>query len=127
MFSKRTVLFVFGMALLAAVAGCDPRTTNQGGGSLISAGLKLADHNIGDLTADEWQILVDNAPTLAQQFNVDLGDLEIPTLSDDQAAAIVSFLDEHGIKTIEQFEEKVDSGEITEADIPEELLSLIPV
>ena len=44
---------------LSVATGCsvDPRTSNQGGGSLLSAGTKLMNHQIGSLTADEWQAL----------------------------------------------------------------------
>jgi hypothetical protein len=127
--TKRTASFLL-LALATATlfaAGCsvDPRTSNQGGGSLLTAATKLLNHRIGDLTADEWQIVGDNLPALAAQFNVDLQGYEIPVLSDEQAAAIVDFLDVHNINTIEELQTAVESGAITEADIPEELAGLV--
>ena len=115
-------------ALLVTAIGCfdlDPRTSNQGGGSLISAGLKIAQDQIGDLNPDEWQILADNAPTIAAQVGVNLGQLgQLPSLTDDQAAAIVQFLDDNNVRTQEDLErlaQQIDAGQVV---VPQILVDL---
>jgi hypothetical protein len=118
-------LLAIGSAALLAGCSVDERTSNQGGGSLLSAGTKLLNHQIGSLTADEWQIIGDNLPALAAQFHVDLQGYEIPVLSDEQAAAIVDFLDAHNIETIEELQVAIESGAITMEDLPDELASLV--
>jgi hypothetical protein len=121
------LLFMLGAASLFPAAGCvtDARTSNQGGGSLLTAGNKLLDHQIGELTADEWQIVGDNLPVLAAEYGVNLQGYEIPMLTDEQAAAIVAFLADHNIRTIEELTTAIESGSITEADVPPELTSLL--
>jgi hypothetical protein len=120
------LLAVVSAALLVTGSGCsvDARTSNQGGGTLLTASSKLLNHQIGTLTADEWQLVGDNLPTLAAQFNIDLQGYEIPVLTDEQAAAIVDFLHSHDINTVEELQTAIESGAITEADLPEELASL---
>lgn len=115
------------VALLLPSVGCvaDPRTSNQGGGSLLTAGTKLLGQRIGDLTADEWQIIGDNLPALVTQFNIDLQGYSIPVLDDDAAAAIVDFLNDHNIVTVDELVAAYDSGEITADDVPEELVGLL--
>lgn len=124
---KGTVLHFLGALLLVTASGCigDPRTSNQGGGTLLSAGSKLLAGNIRALTADEWQILGDNAPSLASQFGIDLGEFQVPSLTDEQAAAIVDFLNGYEIDTIDELFTAIESGAIDETDIPPELMELI--
>jgi len=115
--------------LLITASGCfpaaDPRTSNQGGGSIISVGLKLAQQNIGDLNADEWQILTDSAPTIAAQYNVDLGAIsELTELSDEQAAAIVQFLDDNSIQTIDDLEQLAQQIEAGTIQVPQILVDM---
>ncbi|MHC4441649.1 MAG: hypothetical protein ACYTF1_06745 [Planctomycetota bacterium] len=110
---------------LLTTTGCpvaDARTNNQGGGSIITAGGKIAEGSVGDLTADEWQILTDSAPSLAGLLGIELPtDVTIPQLTDEQAAAIVTLLDQHNINTIDELRSAIDNGSITEADLPESL------
>lgn len=115
-------------ALLAATAGCpfsDPRTSNQGGGTIFTAGTKLYSGRIGDMTADEWQILTDNAAIIASQFGLDLGNLGCwPQLDDDQAAAVVEFLADNNVQSLadlQQLFNKVAAGQV---QVPATLLEL---
>lgn len=93
----QVMLMIAGAGLMLASGCADPRVSNQGGGSLLSAGTKAASGNLAGLTADEWQILLDNAPSLASQFGVNLGDITIPVLSDDQAAQLTDCVNAAGI------------------------------
>jgi len=116
-------IVVSGFALgLLAVAGCGPtdtRLTNQGGGSLITAGLKVAEGNMCGLTADEWQIMADNAPSLAQQYGVQING-EIPQLTDEQAQGLVDYCTAHNLCTIEAIVNAVE----TTTEVPPELAAL---
>lgn len=125
---KRCILSVLaGAFLLTMATGCvgDPRTSNQGGGNLLTAVSKLMDGQLQKLTPDEWQILGDNLPTLAAEYGIDPGDIQIPSLTDEQAAAIVDFLIAHNLNTLEEVAMAIQSGAIGEDDIPPELLGLI--
>jgi hypothetical protein len=125
--TRRALLVLVGAGVLMTAIGCttDPRTANQGGGTLLSASTKLLNQKIGDLTADEWQIIADNIPALAAQFNIDLHGIQIPDLTDEQAQAIVDFLASHNIVTIDELKVAIESGQFTEADVPVELQEFI--
>ena len=114
--------------LLITVVGCpslDPRTSNQGGGNIITAGAKIAGGNVGDLNPDEWQILTDELSSLGQSLGIDIpSDFTIDQLSDDQAQAIVDVLDQYNINTMEELQAAIDNGTITENDIPAALQDL---
>ena len=111
-------LACFGVVCCAAfvlVAGCPisplgSRTNNQGGGNLITAALKYSDNNLGALTADEIQIVSDQV--IAQQG------LAVDPLTDEQAGAIVQFMDDNNLNTIEDFQalENKDISEIVISD-----------
>lgn len=110
------------LGLLPMIAGCpDPRTSNQGGGSVLSAASKLSGGNVGDMTADEWQIAADNLPTLAEFAGIDVSQVEIPHITDEQAQAIVDFLLAYDIQSLEDFY----ALDINEIEIPEVLQSLV--
>lgn len=101
-----------------SITGCPQeqdtsRTSNQGGGNLITAGAKIAGENISALTADEVQVLAD---TVASRTGSGL------ELTDEQAADAVSFIQTYDINTIadiealvQQAEEDPDSIEIPES------------
>ena len=111
MWRRRVHVLSVGLLLILA-AGCpsaDSRTSNQGGGDILTA----TEGNIGDLTADEIQILGDVAASL--------GGTEIPQLTDEQAKQAVDFLDANNIQTLDELQAAIDSGEL---EIPEELLAL---
>ena len=118
----RGVCAVTMMGLLALTTGCpSPRTSNQGGGTIVSTASKLAERNIGDLTPDEWQIATDNLPTLADLAGIDITGIEIPPITDEQAQAIVDFLIANNIHTIDD----LLALDLNTVEIPEELQSLV--
>jgi len=122
---KRIGLCGLTIALMVTIVGCpslDPRTSNQGGGSLLTVGGKLSADNVGDLNADEWQILVDNLPSLAGLvgFEVPAG-TDIPELSDEQAADLVNLLDQNNINTIAELTAAIDDGTLS---VPDSLATL---
>ncbi len=80
--------------LLATGCGTDPRTSNQGGGNIITAGSKVASGELTSLTPDEIQIIGDQL----SNFVPDAPDVE---LSDEQAEIIDQVLEENDINTIE--------------------------
>ena len=85
---KHIGLILFGcvtvIMLLPGCLGYAPvsRTNNQGGGTIVTAGLKVGNNNLSSLTADEVQILADFA--MEQQ-----GITTVDPITDDQAAAVV--------------------------------------
>lgn len=111
------------LVTLLGLAGCpeatESRLTNQGGGSLISAGLKAAQNDFCGLTADEWQILADNAPSLAQQYGIQIN-FDIPELTDEQAEGIVNYVNSHGLCTIDAIKNAAE----TTTEVPPELAAL---
>jgi hypothetical protein len=124
----RSAIMVLACVALLGSAGCglgDPRTSNQGGGTLLTAGAKVAGGNIGTLTADEWQILLDNAPTFAPQFatqfNIDVSTINWPVLTDEQAQAVVDFLTANNITTFTQLQQRIEAGDLV---VPDVLLQL---
>jgi len=129
-FPSRIGLCVLSAIVLLAVAGCpDPRTTNQGGGSLLTVADKLAsnlsDPPIGDLNPDELQILTDNLTMLAGQFGVSLPEgVTIPSLTDEQAQAIEDFLDDNGVTYLSDLENLSASIESGEIELPDALREL---
>ena len=75
-----------GMVLTLCVGCPDTRTSNQGGGTVLTVAAKLqsnpSDPPIGELNADEWQIVADNLPLLAQMLGYPLPEnLVLPTLT----------------------------------------------
>lgn len=130
--SSKLVLSVCA-GLLAITLGCAPpvdeRTTNQGGGSLLSIAAKVAGDSqcvpIGTFTPDEWQIAADQWPQLlpmiGQQMPVGI---TIPTLDDAQAQAITDFLAANSVTCLSELEALgpgIESGEII---VPAALIEL---
>ncbi len=110
--------------LLAGVAGCpDQRTSNQGGGTLLTVGAKLAQQDLAGLTPDEWQIFCDQAPGLmasvpqlaqmAAENCVDLSTVQWPTLTDEQAQMIVDWLAENNVQSFSDLEAKYNNHTLT--------------
>ena len=81
-----------------------PRTTNQGGGSLLSAVAKLSEGQISTWTPDEIQIVGDTVCELDEQT-------EDTALSDEQASAIGEFLVANEIDTVAQWQDVADRAE----------------
>lgn len=119
----RTLAALLGLAGLMSLGGCpstDPRLSNQGGGSIVSAGSKVASGKISSLTPDEVQILTDAAE------QADPGALSTQ-VDDAQAQAAVDFLKANNLNTVEQIQAFVAQAEANPASvvIPPSVLSLI--
>lgn len=131
MFAKyRIGLGLFLIGVLFTATGCPSSggvsTVNQGGGSIISVASKISGDDFGGMTADEWQIVTIYAPTLADQFGIDLGEFgDLPILSDEEAEALVEFLDENNVTTYTDMQVlavKIQSGEVV---VPDILMSVV--
>jgi len=132
--SMRMGICALSLIVLTSVAGCpDPRTSNQGGGSILTVAAKLTsnvqDPPIGELNPDEWQILADNIPYLMQLLGITPPEgTTIPTivLTDQQAQDIVDFLDTYEVTNASDLATLIDqvaSGEL-EVEIPTSLIEL---
>lgn len=81
---------------LSLAAGCptqDSRTSNQGGGSVISAATKFATGNLSGLTPDEIQVVGDFVAGVSPKF----AELAV---TDEEAQAAVDFLVANGIDSV---------------------------
>lgn len=96
------VLGLMACFVLAGTFGClfapvvPERTSNQGGGTILSATGKMVGGRMTQLTPDEVQIVADQINDLNPQVNL--------TLDDDQAQAIVDFLAQNGINSFDDFQ-----------------------
>ena len=98
---KWTIVSTLCCATLILISGCmlstpGSRTNNQGGGSLLTAAMKFNANNLSALTADEVQIVTDE---LISRYG-----LPIDQLTDEQAAAIIQFMADNNLNTIEDFQ-----------------------
>lgn len=99
---KAAVLGLTAGFVLTGTLGClfapvvPERTSNQGGGTILTATGKVFEGQMTQLTPDEVQMVVDQINDLSPQ--VDL------TLDDDQAQAIVDFLAQNGINSFDDFQ-----------------------
>lgn len=103
--------------LIVFSGGCfgDPRTTDQGGGSIITAGVKVATGQLASLTPDEIQIIGDNI----SNFIVGAPPVE---LTNEQAAAISEVLIANDLNSIEDVTALVENpGDVV---LPDEFLEL---
>lgn len=104
MWSKlRLGTLIFSGLLLIGAAGCSPAA------SAIS---KLQSGDIGSISATEWQALAG----LGAQFG-----FQIPSLSDEQAQAVVDFLDSNGIESVADLEAAIQGGTLV---VPDNLIEL---
>ena len=109
-------LCVSGSCLLAGCIGLNPRTANQGGGTLLTAGAKVVGGTMATLTADEIQILGEEIAARSPRF----AGLEI---TDEQAEAASDFLVANDIDTLAELQALIDNpGGI---QIPESVQALI--
>lgn len=107
------------LAALPLLTGCpDARLSNQGGGSLVSAGVKVAGNQISALTPDELQVLSDTAASA-----IDDPQFSNFVLSDDEAEAISDFLTVNGLNSISDVQEAVNNP--NSLTVPESLQSLV--
>ena len=107
--NKAAVLGLTACLVLTGTLGClfapvvPERTSNQGGGTILTATGKVLEEQMTQLTADEVQIVTDQINALNPQ--VDL------TLDDAQAQAIVDFLALNGINSFDDFQ-NLDPGTV---------------
>ncbi len=108
MHSKTVTLTACAVGTLSILAGClfplDPRTSNQGGGNILTATSKIASGQLASLTPDEIQILAD---TVAQA-NPQIPDIQ---LTDEQAQAASDFLKANNVNTVEDVQRLVEQAQ----------------
>lgn len=112
-----TAAAAVGFGVLAGCPSADPRTSNQGGGSLLSAGAKIAAEELDRLTPDEIQILADEvAARKGSAFQ----------LSDEQASDAASFLSANRVKSVADLERLIAQfrADPDSIDVPESIESL---
>lgn len=108
---------------LFALGGCPmagpERTTNQGGGNILSATSKITGGQMTKLTPDEIQIALDTVSNVSEAINIEL--------TDEQAQATVDFLVANSLNSIEDIEAFVVEAENDpdSVQIPESLQALI--
>lgn len=105
---------------LLLLLGCpslylDPRTSNQGGSNPIQAIGKLAMNRLDLLNPDDVQVLTDIA--------IAVTDSAAPPVEDEQAAAVISFMQAHNLDTFEDVEAIIEQAETEPGSIviPEEV------
>ncbi|MBU0638799.1 MAG: hypothetical protein KKB50_08040 [Planctomycetes bacterium] len=119
--TKRAIVVALcGCVALLNLAGCpwaDARTSDGGGGDILSAGSKIIGGTMTGLNQDEIQIVTDTAISLAGA--------PIPPLSNEQADAVVDFIRTNQIDSIQDIQNLVtavqeDPNAVT---IPESVLT----
>jgi hypothetical protein len=121
MTARKLTLGCLCLTIAIGATGCfstDPRTSNQGGGNLLTAGAKVAGERVYSLTPDEIQILADEVSARSSNFNL--------SVTDEQAADAAQFLKTHGVRSLAELEAIInqyrqDPGSI---DIPDSVLDL---
>jgi hypothetical protein len=95
------------------------RTGNQGGSNIVQAAGKLVNNQFGTLNPDDIQVLADAA--------VQISGVDIPPVTDDQAAAVVSFIDANQITSLESLEQVVHRAEqdIDSVVIPDDVREVL--
>lgn len=97
---KRAKSFIFTLVCVLTVPGCgvpglfglvgqDPRTTDGGGGDLVSAGLKVMRGALTSLTQDEVQLLSDEMHGVIGLLNPNVN---LTPMTNEQADAFIAFL-----------------------------------
>ncbi|MCK6486314.1 MAG: hypothetical protein HUU22_17095 [Phycisphaerae bacterium] len=105
------------VATLFGVAGCgllfnpfvDPRLTDGGGGNLLTASLKALGGQMTQLTQDEMQFLSDQ--TRALILAVDPAAPVLPPMTNEQADAVVNFLDSNNLDGLEDLATLAEQAE----------------
>lgn len=98
----------FGLAQFGCISSPN-RTSNQGGGSILTAAAKLAGGQLSSLTPDEIQVATD--------FAIDNFGLEVPSLEDEQAEAVVTFLNDNNLNSVEDIQALADNpGDVVVSD-----------
>jgi hypothetical protein len=118
----RSFVTAAGLAALAGLmTGCpsmDPRTSNQGGGNILTAGAKIAAGRISTLTPDEVQILGDTVSANSPQVEI--------WITDEQAADAVQFLKDNNVNTIQDIQRLVEQyrRDPDSIEIPQSIVDL---
>lgn len=121
MIHRRTTIVAVAavIGVLASLSGCAPavdsRTSNQGGGNVVTAGSKVAAGSMAALTPDEIQILADSfAPE------------GTPALNDEQAAAMQQFLVANDVNTVDDISRLLGQAQtdLSSIQLPEGFLEL---
>ena len=121
---KTATLALCALGGLSLLSGCifptDPRTSNQGGGNILTATGKIASGQLASLTPDEIQILADTAA----QANPQIPDIQ---LTDEQAQAASDFLKANNVNTVEDIQQLIEQAQQDPNSIviPDSVLSLI--
>lgn len=122
MLPVRTMTALLTGSALLWLTGCpfgNTRTTNQGGGTVITAASKVVGGRMTSLTPDEIQIVSDAISDLSPDVSLFIGD--------DEAAAAVDFLQANNLNSIEDiaaFAEQA-ANDPSGVVIPESLIQLV--
>jgi hypothetical protein len=110
MIAKKAGLVVAWSAAGLLLCGCGflfpmfgSRTCDQGCSSTVLAVGKVVTDNLGSLNPDDVQVLGD----VAEQVT----GVKIPAVTNQQGAAVVSFLHANGIKDVETLQAKIEEAE----------------
>lgn len=97
---KLAVVCVVGSVGLMLLSGCvtagSGRTNNQGGSNAIQAGAKLSQDRLDTFNPDDVQVLAD-------LYSQTTG-TELPEVTDEQAAAVVTFIQDNNVVTMADLE-----------------------
>lgn len=106
---KTVVLCTLGTLGLGLLTGCFfPAAVGeefQGGSSVTQAGTKFLNDRWDTMNPDDIQML----PIIAEQFGFTDG-ADLPDITDDQAQAIVDFIEANGIVTLEDLQQVVEQA-----------------
>ncbi len=106
--SRKSISLFVAVSASLLIAGCPTaavdRTNNQGGGTIVTAGAKIASGKIGTLTPDELQLMHDKAIELNPELAA------APELTDEQAEAAVEFLDANDLETLDDVVELIEEA-----------------
>lgn len=106
---KLIVASLLGCLAFLVLSGCfpppvaDTRTGNQGGSSAIQAGAKLGANHLDWFNPDDVQVLADLA--------TEASGAQLPEVTDEQAAAFVTFIADNNIVTIEHVQALVEQAQ----------------
>lgn len=122
--SKSVVLWVVIGAVGLLACGCSlslpgSRTCDQGCSDPVQATSKILGNDVGGLNPDDVQVLTD----LAMQVS----GVAFPEVTNEQAAAVVSFLQANGITTLQSLQAKIAQAEADPSSIviPDDVLAVL--
>jgi K+-transporting ATPase c subunit len=120
--AKAIVLVVVGSTCLV-LCGCGllsgGRTCDQGCSNPLQATAKILSNRLDRLNPDDVQVLAD--------LVIQAAGAQIPAVTNEQAAAVISFLRANNITTIEQLQELIDEAEQNPSVlvIPDDVLAVL--